>query len=82
MDFIPEKEARQILAKHFTTADFGDYADIEADIAFAVRKARLIGIADGLSLFAWWKDGIQYVGTCGTTLKEALAKYGPDTTAD
>jgi len=30
------------------------------------------GHDDGLRAFAWWKDGVQYVGTCGTTLKEAL----------
>ena len=26
----------------------------------------------GLKAYAWWKDGVQYVGTCGTTLAEAL----------
>ena len=25
----------------------------------------------GVELFAWWKDGTQYVGTTGTSLKEA-----------
>ncbi len=30
------------------------------------------GYKDGLTAYAWWKDGIEYVGTCGTTLKEAL----------
>ena len=25
----------------------------------------------GVELFAWWKDGEQYVGTTGTTLKQA-----------
>ena len=30
------------------------------------------GYRDGLSAYAWWKDGVQYVGTCGTRLKEAL----------
>ena len=30
------------------------------------------GYKDGLTAYAWWKDGVQYVGTCGTTLKEAL----------
>jgi len=24
--------------------------------------------------WAWWKDGVQYVGSCGTTYKEALAE--------
>ena len=28
----------------------------------------------GVRTWAWWKDGTQYVGTCGTTLKEALEK--------
>ena len=32
------------------------------------------GVKEGIKLFAWWKDGIQYVGTTGTTLKEALKK--------
>ena len=26
----------------------------------------------GLSEFAWWKDGVQYVGTCGKLLKDYL----------
>lgn len=31
------------------------------------------GIIEGLSRYAWWKDGVQYVGTGGRTLKEAIA---------
>ncbi len=30
------------------------------------------GLKNGIMLYAWWKDGIQYVGACGITLKEAL----------
>lgn len=30
------------------------------------------GFEDGLFCFAWWKDGVQYVGSCGFTLKEAM----------
>ena len=30
------------------------------------------GYKKGLTAYAWWKDGVQYVGTCGKTLKEAL----------
>ena len=30
------------------------------------------GIKVGLRQFAWWKDGVEYVGTCGYTLKQAL----------
>ena len=28
--------------------------------------------ANGVREYAWWKDGVQYVGTCGTTLEQAL----------
>ena len=34
--------------------------------------AYIEGVKFGLYAFAWWIDGTQYVGTCGTTLKEAL----------
>ena len=30
------------------------------------------GLKEGIRRFAWWKDGVQYVGTTGTSLKEAL----------
>lgn len=36
-------------------------------------KAHYAGIREGLTMFAWWQGGIQQVGTCGTTLREALA---------
>lgn len=32
------------------------------------------GYVDALRDYAWWKDGTQYVGTCGTTLAEAIAR--------
>jgi hypothetical protein len=32
------------------------------------------GVNQGLWRHAWWKDGEQYVGNMGTTLKEAQAK--------
>ena len=32
------------------------------------------GVMEGLWMFAWWKNGIQYVGSCGTTLEEARAE--------
>lgn len=28
-------------------------------------------LISGIEVYAWWKDGTQYVGTTGTTLKEA-----------
>jgi hypothetical protein len=30
------------------------------------------GVAEGICKYAHWKDGVQYVGTTGKTLKEAL----------
>lgn len=30
------------------------------------------GLKDGVTMYAWWKDGRQNVGTCGATLKKAL----------
>ena len=32
------------------------------------------GVREGVRRFAHWKDGEQYVGTCGTTLTQALAE--------
>lgn len=31
------------------------------------------GYREGIKLYAHWKDGTQYVGTTGKTLREALA---------
>jgi hypothetical protein len=39
------------------------------DIAF---KA---GVKDALYKYAWMKDGVYYVGTSGTTYKDALKEY-------
>jgi hypothetical protein len=30
------------------------------------------GVAEGIAKYAHWKDGVQYVGTTGKTLKQAL----------
>ncbi len=38
-----------------------------------LTKAYNDGMRDGVTSFAWWRDGIQYVGNCGTTLADALA---------
>ena len=36
------------------------------------NKAYFNGVREGITQFAYWKDGVQYVGTCGQTLKHAL----------
>lgn len=43
----------------------GEELDIE-------DKNYVTGLKDGIRKYAWWKDGEQYVGSCGTTLKQAL----------
>ncbi len=32
------------------------------------------GLIDGVRRYAWWKDGVQYVGTSDRTFKEAVAQ--------
>ena len=32
----------------------------------------LTGFREALKQYAWWKDGVQYVGSCSTTLQQAL----------
>jgi hypothetical protein len=39
-----------------------------------IEEAYKKGFEDGLTAYAWWKDGTQFVGSCGTTLKEAKTK--------
>jgi hypothetical protein len=40
----------------------------------AENEAWLKGFVSGLTEYAWWKDGEQHVGTCGTTLKVAIER--------
>lgn len=37
-----------------------------------VVNAYYDGLADGIRMFAHWKDGVQYVGTTGKNLIKAL----------
>jgi hypothetical protein len=41
-------------------------------LQLAQTRAYHEGLRDGVERFAWWRDGVQYVGTTGRTLKEAL----------
>ena len=36
------------------------------------NRSFIAGYKLGITAYAWWKDGIQYVGTCGDTLQKAL----------
>jgi hypothetical protein len=41
-------------------------------LQLAQTRAYYKGLREGVERFAWWLDGVQYVGTTGRTLKEAL----------
>lgn len=41
-----------------------------------VKSTYIIGLKDGVEMYAWMKEGVYYVGTTGRTLKEA--KLGID----
>lgn len=32
------------------------------------------GLLQGIWLYSWWKEGVQYVGTSGKTYKQAVAE--------
>lgn len=49
-------------------------ARIAASLAAAREQGRREGVEQGLRMYAWWKDGTEWVGTCGTTLKDAIAR--------
>lgn len=36
------------------------------------------GVLEGLWKYAYWKDGVQYVGNMNTTLKEAAEKVNAE----
>lgn len=41
-------------------------------IVAALNAQRKEGLAEGITRYAWWNSGKQFVGTCGTTLAVAL----------
>lgn len=55
----------------------GELAEELAKVAseqakISATQAYFAGVRKGLWMFAWWKDGVQCVGTSGATLKNAL----------
>lgn len=38
------------------------------------EEAYIKGMYRGIWLYAHWKDGVQYVGSCGKTLQRALTE--------
>ena len=50
----------------------------EQFMQLAQSRAYYEGMRDGIRLYAHWRDGVQYVGTTGRTLKQALADIDQD----
>lgn len=46
----------------------------------AQDRAYYRGLREGVEMYAHWRDGTQYVGTTGRTLKQALADIDEDET--
>jgi hypothetical protein len=44
----------------------------EQYLQLAQSRAYYEGLRDGIYRYAHWRDGVQYVGTTGRTLKQAL----------
>lgn len=44
-----------------------------------VKDAWKAGFTASLHRYTWWKDGVQYVGSCGTTLSKALYDLDKET---
>ena len=47
-----------------------------------LNKAYHAGVREGIERFAHWRDGVQYVGTCGTTLKDAIKRIDAEELRD
>lgn len=45
---------------------------IQKKVEVARAEGYIAGYKAALRTYAWWKEGVQYVGTCGRTLKQAL----------
>lgn len=46
-----------------------------------IDEAHKDGLRVGIRVYAWWKDGVQYVGSTGKTLEEALEEANKDAEA-
>lgn len=43
-------------------------------LQIAQTRAYYKGVREGVNRYAHWKDGVQYVGTTGRTLNQAIAE--------
>ena len=63
----------ELVSNHRYDDTDNDLIDSLGDLLNNSHKAIYdAGRKAGITNYAWWKDGVQYVGTTGRTLKEAL----------
>lgn len=57
----------------FSVLAQGEAVTDEERFSNLLQVANIKGQIEATRLWAHWKDGVQYVGSCGTTLEKALA---------
>ena len=57
-------------SKHDSLDDFRHL--VEVVLRREVERERKEGVIEGITMYAYWNDGVQYVGTCGVQLKHAI----------
>ena len=77
-----EAETKRADAAEKTLKRFPDYFAYEREykqleLKLKTAEGKIVdsfmkGYEEGVTDYAWWKDGVQYVGTCGKTLDQAL----------
>lgn len=64
----------KITSEYVSKLPSKEYDKIFAIIQHEKDKARKEGLKEGIWRYAWWKDGVQYVGTTGKTYADAIAE--------
>ena len=59
---------------HLTDEEWKEIEDNEESFNEQRIKAYELGFEDGLRAYAHWEGGVQYVGTTGKTLRQALSE--------
>lgn len=80
-----QKENQKLIELLSTERDqFGKReTELMAEISEEKTKNKFLqqmALMEGVRRFAWWKDGIQYVGSTGKTLKKALEEIAQEKT--
>lgn len=58
-----------------TVSGVRKYTDIVSALCARLETVHARGYLKALQEYAWWKDGVQYVGSCGKTFAQAYEDY-------